>query len=296
MAVLFVNWMQLVRIYKKMVFMNSSFTVSDIHKHEVVHLYGLENEYTKILNFCRFVWSDTWVSKKNLYRFNPSILLYGSPGTGKTTLLKNIATNLIDDDFKYLSLSLELLLDKDLGMSSKHLKSFFEEIENLALQDHKVFVHFDDVDSVLCSRYISNESSGVKRFVNTFIKEIDKLQSLDSDFIPIIATTTNMYAMIDTAVKRRFSLKFEIENNVSLSEFKDWIQPIILDLGIDNDLDYLMLYNQMNKNKLTNYDVYLILQNLFLDKLSGIKICKNELELRFRDAESSNIDKHMNSL
>jgi SpoVK/Ycf46/Vps4 family AAA+-type ATPase len=64
-------------------------------------------------------------------------------------------------------------------MSSKNLNEFFKHLGNLASTEIKIFVHFDDVDSVLCSRYIPNESSGVKRLVNTFIKEIDKIESMN---------------------------------------------------------------------------------------------------------------------
>ncbi|MEZ8392531.1 MULTISPECIES: AAA family ATPase [Vibrio] len=266
------------------------YSESNINRYEVSKLYGLASEYNKISNFCKLVWSNSWSEKKDLYKFAPSIMLYGSPGTGKTTLLKNVAYSLKDDNLKYVTLSLELMLDKDLGMSSKRLRDFFEHIKSLALQDYKVFVHFDDVDSVLCSRYISNESSGVKRFVNTFIKEIDYLLDVECDYLPIISITTNMFSMIDTAVKRRFSLKFEIENRVSVEEFRNWIYPMCDDLKIKNELNYELLYKLMNEKELTNFDVYLILQELFLEQLTGIKVTGLNLVQKFEEAKSSKSD------
>ncbi|HIF5595332.1 TPA: AAA family ATPase [Vibrio parahaemolyticus] len=278
--------------------MNKFFTENKIENYEKTELYGLDKEYCKILSFCNLVWSENWVDKKRLYRFNPTIMLYGSPGTGKTTLLKNIAYDLVDDDFKYYSLSLELLLDKDLGMSSKYLKDFFNQIDNLASMDHKVFVHFDDVDSVLCSRFSSNESSGVKRLVNTFIKEIDKIQSVAHKYSPIISTTTNMYSLIDTAVKRRFSLRFSIENRVSNVELENWLKPIVLDLGINEGVNYSVLYETMEQRELTNYDIYIIMQDILLDKLSGTKVSHETIVARFEQSDSSKIDfeKHKTSL
>ncbi|HCE4788165.1 TPA: AAA family ATPase [Vibrio parahaemolyticus] len=278
--------------------MNKFFTENKIESYKKIDLHGLNNESNKILNFCKLVWSDNWIDKKKIYRFNPTIMLYGSPGTGKTTLLKNIAHDLNDNDFKYFSLSLELLLDKDLGMSSKYLKEFFNQIENWASMEHKVFIHFDDVDSVLCSRYTSNESSGVKRLVNTFIKEIDKIQSTEHTYSPIISTTTNMYSLIDTAVKRRFSLKFSIENRISNIEFESWLKPILLDLDIIEEVDYSFLYRIMEQRELTIYDIYLIMQDLLLDKLSGTKISYEIIVASFNESHSSKVDfeKHRKSL
>lgn len=269
--------------------MKAFFTEYEIDDYVPVDLFGLNDEYQKIFKFCNLIWSDDWVSTRRMYNFNPTILLHGSPGTGKTTLLKNVAKELSGENFKYFYVSLELLLDKDLGMSSKNLNEFFNSLGNLALSEYRAFVHFDDVDSVLCSRYISNESSGVKRLVNTFIKEIDKITMMNYKHPPIITASTNMYSMIDSAVKRRFSLKFSIENNISINEFKIWLKPIITDLGIESGFDYSLLYNKMNKKNLTNYDVCLIMQNVFLDKIVGNDISFEMVCSKFESTESSNI-------
>ncbi|HGE6480279.1 AAA family ATPase [Klebsiella variicola] len=269
--------------------MKNFFTEYEIDSYKPAKLFGVSDESQKIFKFCNLVWSNDWVVKRDIYNFNPTILLHGSPGTGKTTLLKNIAKRLEGEGFKYFYISLELLLDKDLGMSSKNLNEFFKHLGNLASTEIKIFVHFDDVDSVLCSRYIPNESSGVKRLVNTFIKEIDKIESMNYKYPPIITATTNMYSMIDTAVKRRFSLKFSIENNITISEFEMWLKPIISDLGMVDDFDYFSLYEKMNQKKLTNYDVYLIMQSVFLDKIAGNEISFETIALRFELTESSNI-------
>ncbi|HGE8484393.1 ATP-binding protein [Serratia nevei] len=269
--------------------MRNFFTECEIDSYKPVELFGVSDESQKIFKFCNLIWSDDWVVKRGIYNFNPTILLHGSPGTGKTTLLKNVAKRLSGEGFKYFYISLELFLDKDLGMSSKNLNEFFKYLGNLALTEIKIFVHFDDVDSVLCSRYISNESSGVKRLVNTFIKEIDKIESMNYKYPPIITVTTNMYSMIDTAVKRRFSLKFSIENNITISEFEMWLKPIISDLGMVDDFDYFSLYEKMKQKKLTNYDVYLIMQSVFLDKIAGNEISFETIALRFELTESSSI-------
>lgn len=104
--------------------MRNFFTEYEIDSYKPVKLFGVSDESQKIFKFCNLIWSDDWVIKRGIYNFNPTILLHGSPGTGKTTLLKNIAKRLSGEGFKYFYISLELLLDKDLGMSSKNLNEF----------------------------------------------------------------------------------------------------------------------------------------------------------------------------
>lgn len=217
-------------------------------------------------------------------------MLHGSPGTGKTSLLRNAALEMQPQDVKYFLFSLERLLHKDLGRSSEGLRDLFEFIRSESDKEQKVLVHFDDVDSVLSSRYVENESSGVKRFVNTFIKELDAIFNATQDFSPIIAVTTNIYPMIDSAVKRRFSLKLSVENNVSSEEFQAWIAPMIEDLGVCGSVNYEKLHGKMVQRDLTPYDVCLAMQNLLLDKLSGYAIEGGAVEHEFDVIDSSKCD------
>ena len=222
-------------------------------------------------------------------------MLYGSPGTGKTSLLQNVALELKTQDVKYFSYSLERLLHKDLGRSSEELRELFNFIISKSGEEEKLLVHFDDVDSVLGSRYIENESSGVKRFVNTFIKELDKIFIGIQAFSPIIAVTTNIYPMIDSAVKRRFSLKLSVENNVSEEEFKAWLAPMIKNLGICESIRYEIIHNKMKQRNLTPYDVCLAMQNLLLDRLSGKVMDGCAIEHEFDAIESSKCNAYQTS-
>lgn len=255
-------------------------------------LFGLDIEFRRLLAFCNLVWSDNWLPTKKLYSINATTMLYGSPGTGKTSLLRNVAAEMQSQEVKYFSYSLERLLHKDLGRSSEELRDLFIFIRSESEKEEKMLVHFDDVDSVLSSRYVENESSGVKRFVNTFIKELDTTFLTVQHFSPVIAVTTNIYPMIDSAVKRRFSLKLSVENNVSTEEFKVWLTPIIEDLNIKGSICYEILHSKMEQRDLTPYDIYLVMQRLLLDKLSGIYIDRHKIEHEFDVIESSKSDAH----
>lgn len=250
-------------------------------------LFGLEKEQKLLLSFCHLVWSKNWLRKKELYSLNPTIMLYGSPGTGKTSLLQNTAVELQLHDVKYFTFSLEKLLHKDLGRSSENLRSLFEFIRSESEKEKKLLIHFDDVDSVLSSRTIENESSGVRRFVNTFIKELDVIFFKDYEFPPVFSVTTNIRSAIDSAVKRRFSLNLPIENNVSLEEFKLWLVPIMTDLELESGMSYDNLYEKMKSRNLKPYDVFLIVQRLMLEKISDLVVNGHTVELAFEEAISS---------
>lgn len=250
-------------------------------------LFGLDDDFRRLLAFCNLVWSDKWTSRKELYALNATVMLYGSPGTGKTSLLRNVAAQMHPQNVQYFSYSLERLLHRDLGRSSEDLRSLFDFIRSTSAKEQKMLVHFDDVDSVLSSRFIENESSGVKRFVNTFIKELDTTFLSAQQCAPVIAVTTNIYPMIDSAVKRRFSLKLSIENSVGAEEFRVWLAPLIKDLDVQGEICYESLYNKMLKRNLTPYDVYLVMQRMLLDSLSGLSVNAEAIGHEFDLVESS---------
>lgn len=256
-------------------------------------LLGLTHEFNRLITFCNLVWSDSWQQKKEMYSINSTVMLYGSPGTGKTSLLQNVAIEMRHQEVKYFTYSLERLLHKDLGKSSENLRDLFDFIRSESQKEEKILVHFDDVDSVLSSRLIENESSGIRRFVNTFIKELDiTFYECDKYPPPIIAVTTNIYQRIDSAVRRRFSLKFHIENNIALEEFKVWLDPIMKDLEVEGNISYGSLFDKMVERALTPYDICLIVQHLLLEKLSGVNIDFCAVEDEFERMSSSSINLH----
>lgn len=252
-------------------------------------LIGLEQQEKLVDTFCKFVWSDKWPEQSRAFHFMPTILLYGPPGTGKTTLLSNLATGLDANHSKYYRESLDLLVNKDLGETSKAIKSLFDELKEQAFCGKKVFLQIDDVDSLLSSRYLSNESSGVRRGVNTFLAQLDELLLEPYDFTPVIAATTNMFSYLDSAVKRRFCLKIEVNPVLNANEIEALISPMLDIISPKLTIDFKEAESIVQKNMLTPNDLILAMQSFFLQYLMGNIFCgKNILEY-LRNTESSKL-------
>ena len=229
------------------------------------NLYGLDHELKVLNQFCDLVWSDKWSQCSKVLRFMPTLLLYGPPGTGKTSALQNLPLEFNDREIEYYKENLDLMVHKELGESSKAIESLFNEIKERASCGHNVILHIDDIDSLLSTRYMGNESSGVRRAVNTFITQLDELVLSDLPKMPIIAATTNMIDQLDSAVKRRFSLKLNFTPILNNEVLKTIMEPILEIMNSKLNINYLALEKIVIEKKLTPNDLILAMQNAYLN-------------------------------
>lgn len=144
-------------------------------------------------------------------------LFYGSPGTGKTETVKQIARilerNLYIADFSSL-------IDSKLGQTQKNIVSFFEEI-NLCNSLDKIIILLDEIDSIILDRTNSNDLREMGRATSTFLKELDNLNEN-----AIIFATTNLYSHFDKAILRRFDAKVSFDR-YSIDDMKDIAEEIV---------------------------------------------------------------------
>lgn len=122
-------------------------------------------------------------------------LFVGSPGTGKTESVKQIARligkELLVVDFSYL-------VDSKLGQTVKNLSDVFSEINNLPFSKNYIIL-FDEIDSIVLDRINQNDLREMGRVTSAFLKELDRLSS---DIVLI--ATTNLFENLDKALTRRF--------------------------------------------------------------------------------------------
>lgn len=122
-------------------------------------------------------------------------LFEGSPGTGKTETVKQIA-RILDRDL--YAVDFDAVIDSQLGQTSKNLASIFMELHRLP-QPKKVIILFDEIDAIALDRINSNDLREMGRVTSSMLKGLDGL----SDEIVLIATT-NLYGQFDKALLRRF--------------------------------------------------------------------------------------------
>ena len=130
------------------------------------------------------------------------ILLYGTPGTGKTLLAKAIA-NLTQSNF--ISIKGPELLSKWVGESERGIREIFRK----ARQVSPCIIFFDEIDSIISKRSMSSGSNVTEKVVSQILTEIDGLEELHD---VLVIGATNRLDMIDPALLRpgRFDRIIEV--------------------------------------------------------------------------------------
>lgn len=128
-------------------------------------------------------------------------LLYGESGTGKTQFGRYLAYTM-GVPFCYFNLS--RTVDSLMGGTSKNLNKVFNYIKGTPC----VFM-IDELDAVSSNRARSDSTSASGEMNRTTISLMQNLDQLSSDVVLLAAT--NRPELIDDAVKRRFSIKHEVQ-------------------------------------------------------------------------------------
>ncbi|KAL3127401.1 Pch2p like AAA ATPase [Cryptosporidium hominis] len=153
----------------------------------------------------------------NVINWNHLILLYGSPGTGKTSISRAISQKI---GMRYchrykniylLEISAHSLFSKWFSESGKTVVKLFSKIKSL-LEEPNSFVNIviDEIESISTARKQSlgrNEPSDSIRVVNALLTQIDALKKYSNT---LIMTTTNIPDSIDEAFLDRADLKLHI--------------------------------------------------------------------------------------
>ena len=137
-------------------------------------------------------------------RTNPSkgILLYGTPGTGKTYLAKAVAS---ESEVNFISVKGPALLSKWVGESEKGIREVFKK----AKQASPCIIFFDEIDAIAPIRGSSTDSHVTERVISQFLTEMDGIEELKG---VIVLAATNRMDIIDPALLRagRFDLQMEL--------------------------------------------------------------------------------------
>ena len=120
------------------------------------------------------------------------ILLYGLPGTGKTLLVRALAT---ESNLNFISVKGPELLSKWVGESERAVREIFRK----ARQAAPALVFFDEIDSIVPGRGSGSETNVTERVVSQFLTELDGLVQLKD---VVIVGATNRPDLLDSSMIR----------------------------------------------------------------------------------------------
>lgn len=145
------------------------------------------------------------IAKKMGIKSPNGLLLYGAPGTGKTTFANALGELLDVPKTNIVKVKHANILSKWVGETEKNIKALFDNAHNH--KDQRFIVIFDEIES-LCEKRSKSTSSPRTSLVNTLLEEMSSAQDLDN---LIVIGTTNQLDRIDEAFLRpgRFSEKVE---------------------------------------------------------------------------------------
>ena len=127
-----------------------------------------------------------------------SLLLYGPPGCGKTTVAQFISSI---TGLPLVTAKLDGLVSSLLGSTAKNIRRIFDYASK-----RECILFLDEFDVVAKKRDDKNELGELKRVVNSLIQNIDAFSN-DS----ILIAATNHHELLDSAIWRRFTTVITLE-------------------------------------------------------------------------------------
>lgn len=126
-----------------------------------------------------------------------SYFFVGPPGCGKTFIIEAFAHELMDKDYKFMSLQGSDIISRYVGAAEKNVTRLFEEAEKSA----PCIVFIDEIDSLCKNRSLPNLPEYAANITTSFLTGYNRIHSADSKVIFIAAT--NYPNRVDNAMLDR---------------------------------------------------------------------------------------------
>ena len=130
------------------------------------------------------------------------ILLYGTPGTGKTLLAKAVAN---ESGVNFISIKGPQLISRYVGESERGVREIFKKAKQAA----PTILFLDEIESLVPIRGTGDSSHVTERVISQFLAEMDGIEELKG---VMVLAATNRLDLVDPALLRsgRFDLILEL--------------------------------------------------------------------------------------
>ncbi|WP_268850193.1 AAA family ATPase [Candidatus Phytoplasma rubi] len=135
------------------------------------------------------------------------ILMYGCPGTGKTTLARALAK---ETKLPFFEVSSSLFSQKYKGLVPQMVKDLFDLARDTAEKANGAIIFLDECETIFTDLGTLEAGSEIANVVNQFKTEMTSLENNPEKPIFIIGTT-NHEEQIDEAIKSRFTYNIEVK-------------------------------------------------------------------------------------
>ena len=204
-----------------------------------------------------------------------TILMYGSPGTGKTSTAKQIAKT---TGRSILMVDIPSIQSKWLGESEKNLSRVWDEYEQAKSKFPVApILLFNEADALLGKRINTNTS--IDQINNTLQNIL--LQRME-DFEGIFIATTNLTQNLDKAFDRRFLYKLEFckpEESVRLDILKSRFPEISNEI-----LEEINQKFELTGGQISNISRKLLVNQLLNNESDEaeqlLTLCEDEVRMR----------------
>lgn len=129
-----------------------------------------------------------------------SYFFVGPPGCGKTYIIEAFAHELMDKDYKFMSLQGSDIISRYVGAAEKSVTRLFEEAEKNA----PCIIFIDEIDSLCKNRSLPNLPEYAANITTSFLTGYNRIHSIDSKVIFIAAT--NYPDRVDNAMLDRVEI------------------------------------------------------------------------------------------